>query len=144
MSAAMPATAAMESAATVESAATAKVGSATAATGKPATVTNVSTPASVESTTAVVSASAVITASAPIAATITAPAPKPRAGANEDAAHEIVRAVISVRGASVRGVPVIAVGTHWSRAVISTNRAYPNTDGHLRVRETRCKQTNTQ
>jgi len=115
-------------------------------------VTNVSAAASVESasavvsTTAVISASAIITASAPIAATVTTPAPasKPRAGANEDAVYKVVGAVISIRRTSVRGIAVITVSAHWSRAVISTDRTYSNADGNLRVRETRCKQTNTQ
>ncbi len=61
---------------------------------------------------------------------------EPRPGANEDAAHKVVRAVVAVRRTSVWVVPVVAVGAHRSRTIIG--RADSNADNNaLRVGRSR-------
>ena len=58
---------------------------------------------------------------------------EPRAGANKEAIHKVVRTVVAVRRASIRVIPVVAVGAHRSRPVIA--RTNSNADNHsLRVR----------
>src|SRR5262249_21853706 len=58
-----------------------------------------------------------IEAAAIVAVPVVATAPIaviPGAGADEDAVHEVTRAVVAVGGAGVRIVAVIAIGTDWS------------------------------
>ena len=86
---------------------------------------------------------AVITASAVEAAAIVA-AVEPRAGADEDAADEVVRPVVAVGSAGVRIVAVVTVGAGRRRADGTVNGAYPNTDANLRVGAARGKKQNSQ
>ena len=102
----------------------------------------------VESTAPVVAATsvettAVITAASVEGATIVATV-EPRAGADEDAADEVVRTVVAVGRACVRIVAVVTVsaGGRWpDRAV---HRTYSDAHGKLRVSACRCKKQNCQ
>jgi len=148
---------------TVESAATAAVESITAviaaarvaavvsATDKavgfatPVAVASVSiaTAASVVSTVAIISAVAVVTAATVESAAIVA-AVEPRAGADEDAADEVIRAVEAVGCAGVRIVAVVTIsaGGCWpDRAVHGT---YSNAHGKLCLSVSRSKKQNSQ
>jgi len=156
MSTAAVASTAVESAATaaVESItaviAAARVAAVVSATDKavgfatPVAVASVSiaTAASVVSTVAIISAVAVVTAATVESAAIVA-AVEPRAGADEDAADEVIRAVEAVGCAGVRIVAVVTIsaGGSWpDRAVHGT---YSNAHGKLCVSASRGKKENS-
>src|SRR5467141_557183 len=64
---------------------------------------------------------------------------KPRAGANENSTYKIVWPVVAIRRASIRVIPIVAVGAHRSRPVVG--RADSNADNHsLRMRRNRCQE----
>jgi len=121
-----------------------------AATVEPTATAAVETIAAVEAAVAaaetfmaVESGAAVVAAAAVEAATIVA-AVEPRAGADEDASNEVVRAVVAVRSAGVRIVAVVTVSAGRSRADGAVNRAYADADANLRVGVARSKKQNSQ
>ena len=91
-----------------------------------------------------------VVAAGPVVATavITAPtivaAVEPRAGTDEDAAGEVVRAVVAVRRASVRIVAVVTVGAGGRWPDRAVHRTYSNAHGKLRVGACRCNKQNSQ
>jgi hypothetical protein len=89
-----------------------------------------------------------VVAAAIIAATVEAmtivAAVEPRAGTDEDAADEVVRAVVSVRSAGVRIIAVVAVGANWRGADGSVHGTYRNADANLCVSAARGKKQNSQ
>jgi len=54
---------------------------------------------------------------------------------DENAADEVVRAVIAVWRAGIWVIGVVAVGAHRRRTQIVVTRAYPHTHRHLRLRQ---------
>ena len=88
---------------------------------------------------AIVAATPVVAAAiiSPGATVVAAPiiAVEPRTGADEDAAHKPVGAVVAVRGAVVRVIIIVTVGANGSRTVVdgATNA---DSDTHLGVRAT--------
>ena len=119
-----PATAAVETIAAVKAAITAAETFPTAESAITATETFVAVVAA-----ASVEAMAVIAATTVEAAAIVA-AVEPWAGADEDAADEVVRAIVAVGRAGVRIVAVVTVGADRRGAV---NWAYADADANLRV-----------
>jgi hypothetical protein len=85
---------------------------------------------SVVPTVAIISTAAVVTATTVEAAAVIAVVPG--AGADEDSTDEVIRPVVTVWGAGVRIVAVVAVGADRRSAVDGT---YPNSDAkpYLRV-----------
>ncbi len=136
--AAMEATAAtttVESTAAVsESAAMAAV--KTAATGK---ATPASEPAATVKATTTVEPSAAEAATV-VATASEAPTAEPRASANEDAAYEVVRTVVSVGCAGIRVITVISVTADGCATVVAAH--WTNSDAHrpLRIRVRRSDQ----
>jgi len=63
------------------------------------------------------------------AATIVAVIPRP--GTDEDAAYEIIRSVITIRGASIRIVAVITIRTNGRRPNARNHRTDSNAHGNL-------------
>ena len=61
-----------------------------------------------------------------------APAAEPRAGADEDAADEVVRGPVAGGRASVRRIGIVAISTDWLRPNGDAHRAYANAHGDLR------------
>src|SRR5713226_909760 len=57
---------------------------------------------------------------------------EPRTGANEHAAHKVIRTVVAVRSASVRVIAVITVGA--DRRGFYVTRAHSNSNCNLRMR----------
>jgi len=116
---------------TVEPAATAAVETISAVE---AAVAAAETFMAVESTAPVVAAMSIITVAVIAATTVEAAAivtaVEPRAGADEDPADEIVRAVVTVWCAGVRIVAVVTVGAGRCSAV---NGAYSDADANLGV-----------
>jgi hypothetical protein len=114
----MKAAATMEPAATVKPLSSVEVIAAVKVTAARAAIESTSIPAAA----VVAIAATVITATivaAPVAVSMIAVvAAIPRAGADEDAAHEPVRSVIAVGGAGVRIIVVIAIGADGSGPVI--------------------------
>jgi len=118
----------MEVAATIttaaaEAVAAAEVPTAIASSIEAASVTAV--------TVGAVSATAVIAAAIAVSATVVATpviAVVPGARADEDAADEPVRAVVSIGSAVVGGIIVVAVSADWRGAVIDRS-AYANAEG---------------
>jgi hypothetical protein len=102
----------------------------------------VSSPAII-STTAVISTAAII-CTATVEATAIVAAVVPRAGADEDAADEVIRPIVAVGGASVRIVTVVTVGTNRSGADGAVNGAYPDAYANLRLGSTSGKKQNSQ
>jgi hypothetical protein len=98
-------------------------------------------PAAIAATTVVtVSAAAIIsTATVAISAAIvaTSVAVEPGAGADEDAADEIIRSIEAVGGAGVRIIAVVAIGADWRRAVIGRGANSDAEDDALGVRVSR-------
>jgi hypothetical protein len=88
--------------------------------------------------------SVVVAATVTESAATVAPPVEPWTGADKDAADEVVRAVISVRSASVGGVPVVAVSTNRCRSNIPAH--WPHADAYanayLCTCVTRCKHAN--
>jgi hypothetical protein len=68
----------------------------------------------------------------------------PRAGADEDAAHEPVRSVIAVGGAGVRIIVVIAIGADGSRPVVHGTSYTDAKRDALGVRARRREETNSE
>ena len=118
----------MEVAATITTAAA----EAVAAVEVPTAIASSIEAASVTAVTVgAVSATAVIPAAIAVSATVVATpviAVVPGAGADEDAANEPVRAVVSVGSTVVGGIIVVAVGADWRGAVIDRS-AYANPEG---------------
>ena len=79
--------------------------------------------------------------------TSTESATEPRTRTDEDAIHEVIWSPITVRGASVRGIRVVAIGAdRWSIITIVPVIAatYSNSYLNLRVRVARRKHANRQ
>jgi hypothetical protein len=74
-----------------------------------------------------------ITSESTTAAETTEPWP----GANKGSAGKKLWTVVPIGRASVRVIPVVAIGTDWGRPVIARSKS--NTNPHLRVSPTRCK-----
>jgi hypothetical protein len=75
---------------------------------------------------------AVVTvARAAIEAARTIPAVIPRASADEDAAHKVISPIVTVRGASIRVVAVITIGTNRCCPNSGRYRTYANAHGNL-------------
>jgi hypothetical protein len=109
---------------TVEaSAATANTASAAryaTASGNTAATVSASISATVPAAAAV---SVIVAAAVTESAATIAPPVKPRTGTDKEAAGEIVRAVVAVRSASVRSIPVVAVSTNWRGSNVSSTDA---------------------
>jgi hypothetical protein len=69
---------------------------------------------------------------------------EPGAGADEDAAGEVVRSVETVRSASVRIVAVVTVSADWRRADGAVHGTYSNGHANLCVGASRSKKQNSQ
>jgi hypothetical protein len=93
---------------------------------------------SVIPTAPVVAATSVVPAAAIVAAV------EPGAGADEDAAGEVVRAVEAVWSAGVRIVAVVTVGAGWRWANRAVHGTYSNPDTNLSVGIARGKKQNSQ
>src|SRR6267378_4267974 len=137
------AVAAMESAVITAARETAVVAATDEAVGftAPVAVTAVSIVAiaSVEAVTVV--------AAAIISATVEAmpiEAMEPGAGADEDAAGEVIRSVKAVRSAGVRIVAVVTVRADWRRADGAVHGTYSNGHANLCVVASRSKKQNSQ
>jgi hypothetical protein len=136
----MEAVAAMESAvitAAMESAAVTATDEAVGFTA-PVAVTAVSRVAITS-----VEAATIVTAAIK-SATVEAMPVEPGAGADEDAACEVVRSVEAVRSAGVRIVAVVTVGADWRRADGTVHGTYSNAHPNLRVGTARGKKQNSQ
>jgi hypothetical protein len=124
---------AVKAATTMEAAAATAVES-TAATSEASTIAASSI--TVE-TAPTISVAAPITISATIVAMAVEAAPVvaviPRSGAYKDSAYKVIRAVITVRGASIRIVAVITVGACRSGADASVHRADSNADAEAHL-----------
>jgi hypothetical protein len=59
---------------------------------------------------------------------------EPRAGADEYSVHKIISAPISVRRASVRSIPVVAVGAYRRRSNRYANWTDADSNSYLRAR----------
>ena len=138
--AAMESTAAVETIVAVESAVVAATDEAVGFTA-PVAVT-------AASIVAITSVEAVTVVAAPIiSATVEAmpiEAMEPGAGADEDAAGEIIRSVVAVRGAGVRIVAVVTVSADWRRADGAVHGTYSNGHANLCVGASRSKKQNSQ
>jgi hypothetical protein len=137
-SAAVETAASSEIAAAVEAAASMEV---------PATIATIES-ASVIPTSTVVTATVVAvstTVETPtIIATVSVVAVIPGAGTDEDAADEPVRSIISVGGAGIRIIAVVAIGADWSRTVISRDTDSDAKGDALGVRVRRGEETNSE
>ena len=80
-----------------------------------------------------VEAAAPVKAMAVITTTVEAATMEPRAGADEDAADEIVRPVVAVRRTGVGIVAVVTVGADRRGTDGAVNGANPDADANLRV-----------
>ena len=138
--AAVAATATVEPAATAVVPVTAAVASADEATRVAASVP-VSTPA-VVSAASIVAVAVIATPTVEAAAIVGAVVP--RAGADEDAASEVIRAIVAVGGASVRVVTVVTVGADRGWADRAVNGAYPDAHAKLRLGSTSGEKQNSQ
>ena len=69
---------------------------------------------------------------------------EPGAGADEDAAGEVIRSVVAVRSASVRIVAVVTVSANWRRADGAVHGTYSNAHPNLGVGTTRGEKQNSQ
>ena len=113
-----------------------------------AAVTAAETFMPIVTTVAVVTAASIITAAVIAATTVEAAAVvaavKPRAGADEDASGEIVRAVVAVWRASVRIVAVVTVSADWGGTDGAVHGAYPDAHAKLRLGGTSGKKQNSE
>jgi hypothetical protein len=106
----------------------------------------VKTPAATETRPAVVAASIIATtvvapAIEPATIATAIEAMEPRAGADKHAAHEVVRAPVSIRRASIGVIRVVTPVT--DRCGTDVSRADSHADNDLRVRRScRCKHAN--
>src|SRR5208283_3882117 len=149
-------TAAADTAATMESAAAVATEAASNAAVDPATCVAATRAAPVGPTGAIPVSRTAIAISAPIAvspATVGPPGPAiiaaspaviPRPRADKHAAHKKVRAIVTVRRAGVRGIPVIAISANGRGAYPGIHRANSNAHPDLRLRVPRAHQQNTQ
>jgi len=141
-----PATAAMESTAAVE---TIVAVESTAVTATDEAV-GFSTPVAVTAVSIVGAMPVIamsIVAAAIKSATVEAmpiEAMEPGAGADEDAAGEVIRSVVAVRSASVRIVAVLTVSAGWRRADGAVHGTYSNGHANLCVGASRSKKQNSQ
>jgi len=85
-----------------------------------------------------------VVAAAIKSATVEAMPMEPGAGADEDAAGEVVRSVVTVRSASVRIVAVVTVSADWRRADGAVHGTYSNGHANLCVGASRSKKKNSQ
>jgi hypothetical protein len=85
-----------------------------------------------------------VVAAAIKSATVEAMPVEPRAGADEDAAGEVVRPVETVRSAGVRIVAVVTVSADWRRADGAVHGTYSNGHANLCVGASRSKKQNSQ
>ncbi len=85
-----------------------------------------------------------VVAAAIKSATVEAMPMEPGAGADEDAAGEVVRSVVTVRSASVRIVAVVTVSADWRRADGAVHGTYSNGHANLCVGASRSKKQNSQ
>jgi hypothetical protein len=69
---------------------------------------------------------------------------EPGAGADEDAAGEVIRSVVAVRSAGVRIVAVVTVSADWRRADGAVHGTYSNAHPNLCVGTTRGEKQNSQ
>jgi len=136
----MEAVAAMESAVITAAMETAAVTATDEAVGftAPVAVTAVSRVAITS-----VEAATIVTAAIK-SATVEAMPVEPRAGADEDAACEVVRSVEAVRSAGVRIVAVVTVSADWRRADGAVHGTYSNGHANLCVGASRSKKQNSQ
>jgi hypothetical protein len=96
----------------------------------------------VKTATSIVAVAVIAATTVEAAAVVTAV--EPWAGADEDAADEVVRSVIAVGSASIGIVAVVTVGAGRGGADGTVNRAYPNAETNLRVGAARGKKQNSQ
>jgi len=113
-----------------------------------AAVTAAETFMSVVAAASVVTAAPIITAAVIAATTVEAAAVvaavKPRAGADEDASDEIVRAVVAVWSTSVRIVAVVTVSADWGGTDGAVHGVYPDAHAKLRLGGTSGKKQNSE
>jgi hypothetical protein len=113
-----------------------------------AAVTAAETFTAIVTTVAVVAATSIVTSAVIAATTVVAAAivatVEPRAGADEDAADEVVRAVVAVRSAGVRIVAVVTVGAGRRRANGAIDRTHSDAKGNLGVGAACGKKQNSQ
>jgi hypothetical protein len=69
---------------------------------------------------------------------------KPGTGADEDATGEPIWTVVTIRGARIRRVVIIAILTCGRPAIISVTRSYADTNPNLRLGVSRGNHQNTQ
>ncbi len=69
---------------------------------------------------------------------------EPGAGADEDAAGEVIRSIVAVRSAGVRIVAVVTVSADWRRADGAVHGTYSNGHANLCVGASRSKKQNSQ
>jgi len=101
------------------------------------TITAVTIVAAVAVISAAIVAAATVEAAAVIAAVI------PGASADEDAAEEVVRAIVAVRSAGIRIVAVVTIGADWRWANGAVHGAYSNAHPDLGVGTARGKEQNS-
>jgi hypothetical protein len=103
-------------------------------------------PSVVVAVSAVVAVPAVpsVTIAAVISTTAVAPTVEPRTGADEEAADEVVSAVVAVRSAGVGVITVIPVGADRGSAVIAADWTYADAHRELSVGVRRCDETESQ
>jgi len=144
MAAAVAATAVEPTATTVEpgTAAMETIAAAEAFTATEAAVAAAETIMAVKTATSIVAVAVIAATTVEAAAVVTAV--EPWAGADEDAADEVVRSVIAVGSASIGIVAVVTVGAGRGGADGTVNRAYPDTETNLRVGAARGKKQNSQ
>jgi hypothetical protein len=58
---------------------------------------------------------------------------EPWTGTHEHAPVKVVRAVIAIRCARIWGIPVVSIGTNWSRTNVGWTKTDPYSDPDLRV-----------
>jgi hypothetical protein len=123
-------------AASGSSAISAPIYSAIPVTWPPITITR---PVTISGSIAI--AGATIPASSVVAVAVTV---IPRAGADKRAAYEPVWPVITIRCASVRIIPIVAVGADGTRTNARVNRTDANAHGNLGMRGSCGKKQNPQ
>jgi len=132
----------------VEPATTAAVESITAVIAAADEAAGIASPVAVVRVSVIPAVSVVPTASVVAATTVKASAivaaVEPGAGADEDAADEVIRAVEAVWSAGVRIVAVVTVGAGWRWTDGTVHGTYSNPHANLSVGITRGKKQNSQ
>lgn len=134
MAAAVASTTAVESATSVAAPEAGPAVTITRAVGIVATMSGVSAP--------VVAVAVVTAATIKTSAVISAVIPGTRA--DEDAAGEVARPVVAVRGTGVRIITIVTVSADGGRANRSVDRPYSNGEADLRVGAARGKKQNSE